>query len=93
MIRLLFGLGLGYLLGTLFAPGKGSVIREGIRKKFDDVRDELAERSQGAKAEFSEGLSRASDSLSQAKDLAKEAVGKLDKDIHDIASKGKDIIS
>ena len=41
MFRLFFGLGLGYLIGTLFAPGKGSVIREELRKKIDDLRDNL----------------------------------------------------
>jgi gas vesicle protein len=93
MIRLLFGLGLGYLIGTLFAPGKGSETREVIRKKFDDVKEELAERGQGARVEFSEGLSRASDKLAQAQEIAVDTVGKLDKNIHDIAKKGKDIVT
>lgn len=93
MFRLFFGLGLGYLIGTLFAPGKGSVIRDELRKKIDDLRDNLTQRGLEAKSEFSEGLSRAQGSLAQAQEIAVDAVGKLDKDMHEIAKKGKDIVS
>ena len=93
MFRLFFGLGLGYLLGTLFAPRKGSQIREDLRKKFENVREDVTIRGQAARAEFSEGLSRASESLSEAKDIAAEAAGKLNENMHDIAKKGQDIIS
>ena len=90
MIRLFFGLGLGYLLGTLFAPRKGSITREEIATKLDSLREELTQRSADAKAEFSDGLSKASDAIAQAKETAVGAVGKLDKDIHDIAKKTQD---
>jgi gas vesicle protein len=87
MIRLFFGLGLGYLLGTLFAPRKGSITREEIGKKLDDLREELTQRSLDAKDELSDGLSKAADSLAQAKETAAGAVNKLDKDIHEVAKK------
>jgi hypothetical protein len=89
MFRLFFGLGLGYLLGTLYAPRKGSEVREDLRKKLLEVRDDVAQRGLGAKEEFSEGLSRASESLAKADELAAGAVDKLGKGIHDIATKRK----
>ena len=90
MIRLIFGLGLGYLLGTLFAPKKGSETREELREKLEDLRGDLSQRGLEAKSEFSEGLSKASESIAQAKTIAADAVGKLDSDIRDIAKKTHD---
>jgi gas vesicle protein len=87
MFRLFFGLGLGYLLGTLFAPREGAKTREELGKKLEDLKEELTQRGLDAKAELSDGISKAADSLAQAKETATDAVNKLDKDIHQLAKK------
>ena len=87
MFRLFFGLGLGYLLGTLFAPREGAKTRDELGKKLEDLKEELTQRSLDAKAELSDGISKAADSLAQAKETAAGAVNKLDKDIHQLAKK------
>jgi gas vesicle protein len=88
MIRLIFGIALGYLLGTLLAPRKGSETRGELARRFDDIKG----RSKAATDELAEGLSKASQSLEYAGGVATEAVGKLNTDMRDIARKGQEVV-
>ncbi len=50
---LLIGLGMGALLGLLFAPKPGKLVRKDLRRKFDEARETVEEWTDDAR-EFAE---------------------------------------
>ncbi len=94
---------LGYVIGILWAPRKGSLLREELVGHFIDLteagnemaRTAVAKGSEVAKSAVEKGadlkeiaddsFAKASSSFSQAKDIATESVGALNKNLHNIA--------
>jgi len=76
----LVGLGIGALLGILFAPKSGEETREYLTSKADEGRDyaqrkarELRERAEDLIERSKEIMSRGKDSVSAAMDAGKDA--------------------
>lgn len=75
----LVGLGIGALVGLLYAPGSGDDTREYLSKKADEGRDyaqkkarELRERAEDLVERSKEIMSRQKDAVSSAVDAGKE---------------------
>jgi gas vesicle protein len=80
----LLTLGAGYLVGILWAPRKGSTLRKEILEHFLELTDEGAELARGAvkkgkemKGIAEDGLSKASESIQAARQVAVETGGEL----------------
>ncbi|MGB6268017.1 MAG: YtxH domain-containing protein [Olleya sp.] len=71
--RLVLGVVIGAVAGVLFAPEKGSVTRENLKKEGKNIKDQL-----------SNDLTEVKDDLSKAATSSKE---KLKEEIKDLASK------
>ena len=88
----LFVLFLGYIIGILWAPRKGSLLREEIVGHWVDLTEAgnnmtktAVEKGVALKGIADETLAKASSSLNQAKDIAAESVDALNKNLHSIA--------
>ena len=69
----LAGLGVGAVVGVLYAPRSGSETREALRSKADESRDYVRERARQAKSQASEWVDRGRDVLNQQKDQFRAA--------------------
>jgi gas vesicle protein len=83
-LNFLLTLGAGYLVGILWAPRKGATLRKEIFEHFLEMTDEGAELARGAMQKSKEvkviaedGLSKASESLQVAKQVAVETGSEL----------------
>ncbi len=93
MKGIVFAFGLGYLVGTLWAPRQGSLLRADIRKHYEELQDGVIQFGQGMKDEAAGRITRAGESITKAGDVAKETFEKLDKNVHDIADKSVNAFS
>ncbi len=100
----LFVLFIGYVIGILWAPRKGALLREELVGHFVDLTEasnnmartaiekttevakSAAEKGAELKEIASDSIAKASTSLNQAKDIAAESVGTLNKNLQTIAS-------
>ena len=69
----LAGLGLGALVGVLYAPRSGSETREAIRARAEEGRDYMRSRAREARDQASQWADRGRDVLSQQKDQFRAA--------------------
>ncbi len=69
----LAGLGVGAVVGILYAPRSGSETRDAIRSKADESREYMRERSERARAQASEWVEKGRDVLNQQKEQFRSA--------------------
>jgi gas vesicle protein len=69
----LAGLGVGAVVGVLYAPRSGSETREALLSKADEGRDFVRERARQAKSQASEWVDRGREVLNQQKDQFRAA--------------------
>ncbi len=69
----LAGLGLGALVGVLYAPRSGSETREVLRARAEEGRDYMRERARQARDQASEWVDRGRDVMNQQKDQFRAA--------------------
>lgn len=69
----LAGLGLGAVVGVLYAPKAGAEIRQAIREKAEEGRDFVRDRSREAREQASDWVDRGRDYLNQQRDQFKSA--------------------
>jgi len=69
----LAGLGVGALVGVLYAPRSGSETREVLRSKAEEGREYVKNRAREAREQASEWVDRSRDVVSQQKDQFKAA--------------------
>lgn len=69
----LAGLGLGALVGVLYAPRSGSEMRDAIREKAEESREFVKARARQAKDQAGEWVDRGRDVLSQQREQFKSA--------------------
>lgn len=69
----LAGVGLGALVGILYAPKPGSETRDAIRTRAEEGRDYVKTRARDAKDQASEWVDRGKDVVSQQKDQFRAA--------------------
>ncbi|MBK6752962.1 MAG: YtxH domain-containing protein [Flavobacteriales bacterium] len=81
-LALLTGLAAGAALGILFAPRSGKETRAAIRSKGEDMKEDLDERIEQARKEWSKAKGKMADAASMTKDEVSEL-------IHHLFNKGK----
>jgi|SRR5579871_564693 gas vesicle protein len=69
----LAGMGLGALVGVLYAPRSGSETREAIRARTEEGKDYLSSRAREARDQASQWADRGRDVLNQQKDQFRAA--------------------
>lgn len=69
----LAGLGVGALVGVLYAPRPGSETREVLRSRAEEGRDYVKNRAREAREQASEWVDRSRDVVSQQKDQFRAA--------------------
>lgn len=69
----LAGVGLGALVGVLYAPKSGSETREALRARAEEGRDYVKTRAREAKGQASEWVDRGKDVVNQQKDQFRAA--------------------
>ena len=69
----LAGLGVGAIVGILYAPRPGSETRDAIRSKADESREYMRQRSERARAQASEWVEKGRDVLNQQKEQFRSA--------------------
>ncbi len=73
LLWFLAGLGVGAVVGVLYAPSSGSEMRETLRSKADDGRDFVKERARKAKEQASDLVDRGREVAKQQKEQFKSA--------------------
>ena len=81
-LALLAGIATGAALGILFAPRSGKETRAAIRSKGEDMKEDLDERIEQARKEWSKAKGKMADAASMTKDEVSEL-------IHHLFSSGK----
>ncbi|HVI10763.1 MAG TPA: YtxH domain-containing protein [Candidatus Binatia bacterium] len=69
----LAGMGLGALVGVLYAPRAGSETREALRSRAEEGRDYVRSRAREARDQASEWVDRSRDVVNQQKDQFRAA--------------------
>jgi gas vesicle protein len=69
----LAGLGVGAVVGVLYAPRSGNETREALRSKAEEGRDYMRNRAQEARSQASEWVDRGRGVLNQQKDQFRAA--------------------
>jgi gas vesicle protein len=69
----LAGLGVGALVGVLYAPSAGSEMRENLRSKADEGREFVKERARKAREQASDIVDRGKEVAKQQKEQFKSA--------------------
>lgn len=69
----LAGLGVGALVGVLYAPRAGTETRDALRSKADEGREFVRNRARQAREQASEWVDRGRDVLSQQKEQVRSA--------------------
>jgi gas vesicle protein len=69
----LAGLGVGALVGVLYAPRSGSETREALRSRAEEGRDYMKSRAREAREQASEWVDRGRDVVTQQKDQFRAA--------------------
>jgi gas vesicle protein len=69
----LAGLGLGALVGVLYAPKAGSETRDALRARAEEGRDYVRNRAQEARSQASEWIGRGKDVVNQQKEQFRAA--------------------
>ncbi|PYX61012.1 MAG: YtxH domain-containing protein [Acidobacteria bacterium] len=69
----LAGLGVGALVGVLYAPRPGSEMREALRAKADDSREFMRNRAREAREHATEWVDKGKDVLNQQKEQFRAA--------------------
>jgi gas vesicle protein len=70
----LAGLGIGAIVGVLYAPKSGEETRESLRRSAEDGREFVVTRARQAKEQASEWVDRGRDVLNQQKETLAQAV-------------------
>jgi gas vesicle protein len=73
LVWFLAGLGVGALVGVLYAPRSGSETREALRSKADEGREVLRNRAQQAREQASQWVDRGREVLNQQKEQFRSA--------------------
>lgn len=73
IVWFLAGLGVGALVGVLYAPSAGSEMRETLRSKADDGREFVKERARKAREQASDLVDRGREVAKQQKEQFKSA--------------------
>jgi gas vesicle protein len=69
----LAGLGVGAVVGILYAPRSGSETRDAIRSRADESREYMRKRSESARAQASEWVDKGREVLNQQKEQFRSA--------------------
>ncbi len=69
----LAGLGLGAVVGVLYAPKSGAELRSDIRSKFDDTRELINEKAAQAREQAGAWVERGRDTLNNQKEQFRSA--------------------
>jgi gas vesicle protein len=84
----LAGLGVGALVGVLYAPRAGSETRQAIRDKAEEGREFMRNRSREMREQASEWVDRGRDILNQQRDQIKAAVEAGRQAYHETTAEG-----
>ena len=84
----LAGLGLGALIGVLYAPRSGSEMRDTIREKAEEGREYMRSRARQARDQANEWVDRGRDVVSQQRDQFKSAFEAGRQAYHEATSEG-----
>lgn len=85
----LAGLGLGALLGVLYAPKSGRETREDLLRSADEGRDFVIDRARQARAQADQWVERGRDVLQKQKDQFTAAVEAGRQAYHEATEAGK----
>ena len=69
----LAGLGLGAVVGVLYAPRSGSETRDALRARAEEGRDYMRNRARDAREQASEWVDRGREAVNQQKDQSRAA--------------------
>lgn len=100
----LFAIGLGYVIGTLWAPRKGSELRKDLIEHFEAGKSEVVasgqqfiatakEKGEGIIDDAESTYNNVSNSVNQAKKIAKQSISHLGDNLSEIAEDGSKIFS
>lgn len=70
----LAGLGLGALVGVLYAPKSGREVRDSIRQAANDGRDFVSTRGQELRGQVDQWVAKGKDTVSRSKEQISSAV-------------------
>ncbi len=73
LVWFLAGLGLGALVGVLYAPKAGSETRDALRARAEEGRDYVRNRAREARSQASEWIDRGKDVVNQQKEQFRAA--------------------
>ncbi len=87
------GLGLGALLGVLFAPKAGREMREGLMSGARDSKEYVATRGKQAREQINSVVDRGRDQINEYAERGKDVVDRYAERGKDAVDKGRDRLS
>jgi gas vesicle protein len=84
----LAGLGIGAVVGILYAPRSGDETREALRSKANESREYMRERARQAKDQASDWVDRGREVLNQQKDQFRAAYEAGRQAYHEVTTEG-----
>jgi gas vesicle protein len=73
LLWFLAGLGIGAVVGVLYAPKAGAELRQALRERAEEGRDFMRDRAREARTQASDWVDRGRDYLNQQRDQFKSA--------------------
>lgn len=92
-LALVTGIAAGAALGLLFAPRSGKETRAALRSRGEDLQEDLEERIEQARKEWSKAKGKVSDAASMTKDEVSDFIHYMFKEGKRSASRMKDEVS
>ena len=86
------GLGLGALLGVLFAPKPGKELREGLVTGAKDSKEYMATRSREAREQINTMVDRSRDQINTMVDRGRDQINEYAERGKDVVERGKDAV-
>jgi len=92
-LALVVGIAAGAALGLLFAPRSGKETRAALRNKGEDLKDDMGDRIDQARKEWSKAKGKVADAASMSKDEVSDFVQYLFKEGKNMAGRVKDDVT
>lgn len=92
-LALVVGIAAGAALGLLFAPRSGKETRAALRNKGEDLKDDMEDRIDQARKEWSKAKGKVADAASMSKDEVSDFVQYLFKEGKNMAGRVKDDVA
>lgn len=91
LVWFLAGLGLGALVGVLYAPRAGSETREALRARAEEGKEFMKNRARDAREQASDWVDRSRDVVGQQKDQFRAAYEAGRQAYHETTSEAKNL--